>query len=80
MGDQPRRGCMGGLRAPCLTSGRPVSTDLTLDLFGKILKFFLGAVPSPWLNHCHGLSLAMMDPRRPSAGGPVIAISGLLLF
>ena len=70
MGDQPRRGCSGALRALCRTSGSRVSTDLTLDLFGKILKFYLGAMPSPWLDRCHGLSLAVTDPRRPSGRCP----------
>ena len=66
MGDQPRRGCSGTLRSPCRTGGSRVSTDLALDLFGKILKFFLGVEPSPWLDQCHGLSLPVTDPRRPS--------------
>ena len=70
MGDQPRRGCMVALRAPCQTSGRPVSMDLTLDLFGKILKFFLGVVPSPWLDWCHGLSLAVTDNHCPNGRWP----------
>ena len=70
MGDKLRRGCLGALHAPCRTGGSRVSTDLALDLFGKILKFFLGAVPSPWLDRRHGLSLAMMDPHRPSGRWP----------
>ena len=70
MGGQPRRRCLGALRALCWTAGSRVSTDLALNLFGKILKFFLGAVPSPWLDQRHGLSLAMMDPHHPSGWWP----------
>ena len=58
------------LRALCWTGESWVSMDLTLDLFGKILKFFLGVVPSPWLDRCRGLSLAVTDPRRPSGRCP----------
>ena len=70
MGDQLRRGCSGALRAPCQTGGSRVSKDLSLDLFRKILKFHLGAVPSPWLDRHHGLSLVVMDPRCPNYRRP----------